>query len=442
MSPDSLCALLHQPGATIHFIGVGGIGMAGLAALLAGEGRKRSGSDQADSALTERLAAGGLTVHRGHATEHVPVQADLVIRSSAIPPANPEWKAAIDQGIPVVRRGEALAAFLQRRELIAVCGTHGKTTTTAMIAHLFRSAGEPMGWYVGGESALLGDVAEDAPRLVAECDESDGTLVHYRPAVSVITNIEFDHMETFDREEDFLASFTTLVERSGSVISSCDPVARELAGTQPIAPTQVRLEAERSWFDAGDWTQLELGVGGQHNVENAMLAVDVARRYGLAESAVRLGLASFRHVGRRFETVYKENGIHVVSDYAHHPTEVRVVIQTARQYGAKRLLAVFQPHRYSRTAALKTDFPPAFADLDRLWLVPVYAASEAAIPGGSAEDLQTEFHRQNVTCEYVSSLDSAWAQIRTELRAGDMLLILGAGDVNKIEIRTKELRAL
>jgi len=449
MSGSEISARLAARSLSIHLVGIGGIGMSGLADLLRLNGHLLSGSDKQANRLTADLADKGVTIHQGHAADHVPPGCDLVVRSSAVGDDNPEVREARRRGVPVRLRGEVFAAFCEERRLVAVCGTHGKTTTSAMLAHVLEPSGA--GWFVGGESAQLGAVARDAragAAFVAECDESDGTLVHYRPEIAVVTNVEFDHMETFGGEEEFLDCFRTLLVRSGQVFFGADdPLARKLAwevrGTADrerkmegagledgaFRAAGLRLEGDGSVFELPEIGRCSLRVPGSHNVKNAVLAARVALSLGMAPEVVRERLASFESVGRRFETVFDAGGIQVVSDYAHHPTEIRAVLEAAFGLKPRRVLAVYQPHRYSRTAALLQDFPTAFSGIDRLWLLPVYAASEQPVAGGTSDDLAAECARQNVDCGLELTVESAWAAVRAELREGDLFLILGAGDV-------------
>ena len=436
---DRLSIELLAKKPAIHFVGIGGIGMSGLADLLHANGHSISGSDQQASRLTENLADQGVTVYRGHAAGHVSRNARMLVRSSAVGDNNVEVEEARRRGLPVYLRGEVFAAFCMIRRLVAVCGTHGKTTTSAMLAHLLEPSGA--GWFVGGESAQLGAVARDAQTgraFVAECDESDGTLVHYRPEITVVTNVEFDHMETFGGEDDFLECFRTVLARSGRVyVGADDPMACRLAPDAVGAGVAhghfqaggLRMEGRGSTFELPEIGRCSLQVPGEHNVKNAILAARVALALGVPAETIRERLASFVSVGRRFETVAEANGIHVVSDYAHHPTEIRAVLDAAAGLKPKRILAVYQPHRYTRTVALLQDFPAAFRGIDHLWLLPVYAASEAPVAGGTSEDLAAECRRQEVACHLEQTVESAWSVVREELRAGDLFLILGAGDV-------------
>lgn len=434
----SLVSVLHGHPVSIHLVGIGGIGMAGLAELLLSNGHRVSGSDLADNRQVRELLLRGARISQGHAAAQLPRDAALLVRSSAVGDDNAEVREARRRGVPVHRRGEVFAAFLQKRRLVAVCGTHGKTTTSAMLAHLLAETGA--GWFVGGESPQLGAVARDAVLgrpFVAECDESDGTLVHYHPELTLVTNVEFDHMETFDDEAAFLACFERVLEQSANVIrGSEDEVARRLAPDAGeaglVGVRTLRTTGEGSTFDLAGVGQVDLPVPGRHNVMNATLAAAAALHLGLDAETIRRRLATFQSVGRRFETVRDRDGIRIVSDYAHHPTEIRAVLEAALALRPERVLAVYQPHRYTRTLALRDAFPPAFAGIDKLWLLPVYAASEAPIDGGTSEDLARCFAEQDVACSLMKNIEEAWRVASAELRSGDLFLILGAGDVVKM----------
>lgn len=441
----------------VHFTGIGGVGMAGLADVLRQRGFMISGSDMAENRFTRAFAEHGAVITKGH-QDHVPEGTELLVYTSAVRADNRELLAARAQGIPCLRRGEALAAAFRakgERRLIGVAGTHGKTTTTALLGHLLSSLHDEPGWVVGGESSQLGALACDGNPVAVECDESDGTLVHYQPTVGLVTNIEFDHMETFADAEAFLAIFKTFAANSERlVVCGDDSMARGLGEDGltygfgedcELRGVDLELAADHSLFAVGgvDGIRFRLGVPGRHNVLNALgalgaLALDtgadvkgVGQFIQTQAEALGPALASFQSVGRRFETVFDRDGLRVISDYAHHPTEIRVVLETARALKPKRLLAVFQPHRFSRTKALRAAFPPAFAGVDCLWLLPVYAASEDPVPGGTGKDLLAEFG-DDVAVNWIPSLGDAEACIRPVLRPGDLLLILGAGDVVRL----------
>jgi len=410
----------------IHLVGIGGIGMAGLAFLLKERGFKVSGCDLCENRQTKWLQRCGVEIELGHDATHLNECVDWVIRSTAVSETHPEICRAVELQICVSRRGEVLPALMRDRFLIAVAGTHGKTTTTAMIAQLLGC-----GYCVGGEVVGFEGVAKDDDVMVVEADESDGTVKGYTPEISVITNIEFDHMEHHDSESAFIACFEQLIRQTKERVFYCgeDSIA------QKICAGNARCEA----FSFPD-PLLSVGLPGRHNQWNAVAAMAVARRWKAENELLRV-LADLRPIRRRFETVFNEKGIRVVSDYAHHPTEIKALVETAKSLNPKRILAIFQPHRYTRTKALGADFPPAFEGVDLLWLVPVYAASEEMLEGGTSCDLFNQFSKEwSKRLECAENLHVAWQEVQAVLVKGDLLLLIGAGDVEKISIWVEEMK--
>jgi UDP-N-acetylmuramate--alanine ligase len=404
-------------------IGIGGIGMAGLARLLQQRGHQVDGCDEQENRQTAWLRAKGIPVTLGRSAAHA-ASADWIIRTTAVPDDHPEVRGA---RVPVHRRGEVLPALLRDRITLAVSGTHGKTTTTSMIAQILGC-----GYCIGGEVPGFDGVACDGPVMAVEADESDGTIVNYSPDIAVITNIEYDHMEHHASAAAFEACFVTLMANTRGTVLYCadDSAATRLCAGHPKAvPYGFGLTAP-----AGP-----VSLPGRHNALNALAATEVARRMGASEEQIRTALARIRPVRRRFERLV-EGEITILSDYAHHPTEIRTLIETAREtFRPQRLLGVFQPHRYTRTQALLNDFPPAFQGLDRLWLLPVYAASEKPLPGGTTEDLMGRFSKEwNSRIKFFQTQDETWQNIRAELRRGDVLLIIGAGDIERLAETVRE----
>jgi UDP-N-acetylmuramate--alanine ligase len=409
--------LIHQ-GGHVHLIGAGGIGMAGIAFLLKERGFTATGCDVQENRQTEWLREHGIAVALGHHESHIDGSVDWLVRSTAIPDTHPEVRKAREVGIPVSRRGEVLPALMRDRTCIAVSGTHGKTTTTAIIAQLLGC-----GYCVGGEIVGIDGVARDGEVMVVEADESDGTVAGYTPDVAVITNIEYDHMEHHASAAAFTGCFEKLIRNTRQKVYYCaeDPIARRLCSADP--------KCEAYGIPEGG---LKLPLPGRHNQWNAAAALAVSLRWKTEPEILRV-LKQIQPIRRRFETVFEGGGVRIVSDYAHHPTEIAATIQTAQELEPKRLLAVFQPHRYTRTRALGSDFPASFRGLDKLWLVPVYAASEPPLAGGTTKDLIGLFPDDWKGClRYCEGLGGAWAQIQSELRAGDLLLVIGAGDIEWI----------
>lgn len=418
MDPVDFAEQQIGKGGRVHFIGVGGIGMAGVAFLLKERGFLVTGCDLQENRQTGWLRRQGIKIESGHSQSHVMPSTDWLVRSTAVPDSHPEVAHAKTLGIPVSRRGEVLPALMRDRTCIAVSGTHGKTTTTAMIAQVLGC-----GYCVGGEVVGFEGVAWDGEPMVVEADESDGTVAGYRPEYAVITNIEYDHMEHHDSEQAFVACFERLIENTRQRVYYCadDPLASRLCSANP--------KCEAFGFPE---PRLPISLPGLHNQWNAAATLAVASNWK-SEAEVVESLKNVRPVRRRFETVFNDGSIRIVSDYAHHPTEIAALIQTAKELSPRRLLGIFQPHRYTRTLALGPDFPASFAGLDRLWLLPVYAASERPLEGGTTNDLIQRFPPEwNSKLQYCPDMDRSWDAIQAELRKGDLLLIIGAGDIEQL----------
>ena len=438
----------------VHMIGIGGIGMAGLARLLAQKGFAVSGSDLQENRLTEWLNSTGARVFRGHRAEQIPSGTAWAIRSTAVKTDHVEVTACLRRGIPVIQRGAVLAALAAQRPSIAVSGTHGKTTTTAMIAQVLEYAGLQPAYFVGGERTgrPVADWGNAKSVFVLEADESDGTLAGYEPDTAVMTNLEYDHMEHFASRESLEQCFCAFLQHAKRRIIYCadDPAAERIA--RPFAQavsygfserSHVRIDSFREESMRLSFTLLDGGreqgrvvipLHGRHTALNAAAAYRAVLEYGVPFEVFRSAIAEFKPALRRFEQCGYYNGVPVISDYAHHPTELRAVMRMARTFHPNgRILVIFQPHRYTRTRALKEDFSTAFEGADLLMLCPVYAASEAPIPGGATADMQqlmTPFPEG--PAQLADSVDDAWQRVRPLLRDGDLLLILGAGDVDDI----------
>lgn len=409
---------LIQQGGHVHLIGAGGIGMAGVAFLLKERGLSVTGCDLQENRQTAWLQSNGIKILHGHHETHISDSIDWLVRSTAVPDTHPEVRRAIEFGIPVSRRGEVLPALMRDRTCIAVSGTHGKTTTTAMLAHVLGC-----GYCVGGEIAGTDGVAMDGEIMVVEADESDGTVAGYTPDIAVITNIEYDHMEHHASESAFIGCFEQLIRNTRQKVYYCvdDPIAgRICSGNPKCEPFRIP--------DSG----FKLPIPGKHNQWNAAAAWAVARHWK-TDAEICAALENIQPILRRFETVFEGRGIRIVSDYAHHPTEIAALIHAAQELQPKRVLGVFQPHRYTRTLALGADFPASFVGVEKLWLVPVYAASEQPIEGGETKDLMARFSGEwKHRLHFCESLDNAWTDIQSELREGDLLLIIGAGDIEHL----------
>ena len=433
-------------------VGVCGIGMAGVAYLLKKRGFCVSGCDMGRNRQAEWLVDSGISVASPQSADHINGSVDWVVMTPAVSMKCAEIVKAQQLGIPISRRGEALPALLAGGDSVAVAGTHGKTTTATLIAQLLKAAGRDPSWCIGGESGPLGAVAglgEDGP-MVVEADESDGTLALYHPDVAVVTNIEFDHMEHFESEEDFNACFAAFISQTRRRVLYCADDERaashcaaiphavgygfsegsDLRGTILHVSGGSEIRIQRDGVGLG---KVVVPIPGRHNAANALAAVGACLELGLAFDAIADAMSAVSLPKRRFEVVTRSRGVTVISDYAHHPSEISALVQTAKREHPGRLLAVFQPHRYSRTRALGSDFPAAFDGVDRLVLTPVYPASEPPLAGGCACDLYAQFAAQGQDSPLLAtSLEQAWAYLRRELQEGDMLLVIGAGDVERV----------
>lgn len=447
----------------IDLIGVAGSGMSGLAALLLALGHRLSGSDKVRSLETDRLSKLGLQFFSPHCEAEV-ADCDMVIYSSAIKPGNVAYEAAYKQGVPLIRRAEALAAVMAAKKGIVVAGTHGKTTTSALTAHVLRQGGLKPSHYVGAEIPILGANAHwdpDGELFVAEGDESDGTLVNFHPQHSIILNIEAEHLDFYDDLESIKKVFRQLLEQSPGYWVYCaeDPVAREVcAGTEhsvsygwsrdhDFSANILAIRPDASDFEVfhrgGKLGEATLGVPGKHNVSNALAAIAMATKLGVPFAKIQHALSTFRGAKRRFEVRHSSQRFTVVDDYGHHPTEIAATLATAKGLNPKRIVCLFQPHRYSRTQLLKKEFGVCFDDVDELFVTDVYAASEKPLPGVTGETILEEVkaHAAAVS-ESASShtpvvhstptLLNARDQVGNTLRPGDLLITLGAGNVHEV----------
>ena len=439
----------------IHLIGVAGSGMSGLALLLMGMGHKVSGSDKVTTAETERMQGIGLTFSSPPSAAGVK-GADIVVYSSAIKPANPAYAAAKKVKIPLFRRAECLAAILHTRKGIIISGTHGKTTTSSMTAHVLREAGQKPSHYVGAEIPILGANAkwsEDGEHMVAEGDESDGTLALYRPEHAVILNIEAEHLDFYRDLDHIREVFTQLADQTSGKIVYCaeDPVATEICASRENAvsygweeadytATEVRdlkgssaFTVKRKGVVLGD---IELGIPGNHNILNALAAIALADCCGADFTLIARALATFAGAKRRFETKYLSASYRIVDDYGHHPTELAATLQTARSLKPKRLIVLFQPHRYTRTKALADDFGKVLQAADLVFITDVYAASEKPLKGISGETLVEAMKLHgDVPATSVPDLATAHHAVGHAMQPGDLLITLGAGNVHEAGTR-------
>jgi UDP-N-acetylmuramate--alanine ligase len=437
----------------IHFIGIGGAGLSAIAKVLLESGWTVTGSDEALSSFARGLMAQGVTVHQGHAPDNLG-GAEMVIISSAVPADNVEVAAARARGIPVLKRADLLGQLMEGRTGVAVAGTHGKTTTTGLIAFMLDRAGLDPTFVVGG---LLADYGTNAragkgPHFVVEADEYDYMFLGLKPTVEVVTNVEHDHPDVFptlkEMQEAFRA-FTQLLPRGGLLVASArDTFARKLAeerqsAGQPASVYGLRREdnfrADSLQFNnAGGYDFLVVKNGetlglarnrlsGEHNVLNSLAALAVADSLGVDFNTARNALADYRGAGRRFEVKGNAGGVTVVDDYAHHPTEIRATLAAARRrFAGRTIWAMFQPHTFSRTRTLLADFAASFADADHVVVVDIFRSREMPDPTVSAADIVKKMTHRDA--RYIPALADAADYLCVNLRPGDVFLTLGAGD--------------
>lgn len=441
----------------IHLIGVAGSGMSGLASLFLGLGHRVSGSDRVTTEETERLAASGLDFSSPHSAEAV-ADADVVVYSSAVKTGNVAYDAAINAGIPCLRRAEALAAVMNGRKGVVVAGTHGKTTTSALAAHVLRAGGKSPSHYVGAEIPILGRNAHWDPEgelFVAEGDESDGTLVNFEPEHAILLNVEAEHLDFYDGLDAIKAVFGQFCDQTRGRVIYCgeDANATDVAGHREGAisygwrPEFDFAAVDLSPKGAGtEFTVLKqgeplgrvrLGIPGRHNVLNALAVIALAVEVGVALDRIDEALSNFRGARRRFELKRQSSFVTIVDDYGHHPTEIAATIQTARSQHAGRLICLFQPHRYSRTQLLKEEFGEAFDGVDELWVTDIYPASEQPIPGITGQTI-VDAVKAVGDCESVHShpdLETLHLAVGSRLKEGDWLMTLGAGNIHEAGTR-------
>ncbi len=444
--------LLKSGPQRIHLIGVCGSGMSGLARLLLAQGHHLSGSDLVPQKEASSYIPDGIEYFEGHAASHVKGVA-LVVFSSAIMAENAERKAAVEQGIICVRRAECLVVLADTKSTYVVAGSHGKTTTSSMLTHVLRQADRNPSHYIGAQVPLLGSNASwtEGKPFVIEADESDGTLALFAPEASLILNIEEEHLDFYHNIEEIVQVFATLCERTTGPIIYCaddkntmllcshngQAISYGLSDLATYRALDVRLENFSSKFAVLRRGQLlgevTLGVPGAQNVCNALGVIALATEKGVAWNQIVSALADFRGAARRFEVKYRSADYMVVDDYAHHPTEIKATLAAAKNSGWKRVLALFQPHRYSRTKALLGEFAGAFQDASEVFITEIYAASEAAMAGVTGESVAESIrsaHHPKV--HYEPTLGRLRGAVNAALEPGDLVITLGAGDIHRV----------
>ncbi|CAN1210934.1 UDP-N-acetylmuramate--L-alanine ligase [Tumidithrix helvetica PCC 7403] len=437
-------------GRPFHFIGIGGIGMSAIAHILVKQGFSVSGSDLNTNRVTAQLQELGVNIFQGHHAENIdPKNPPQVVCSTAIGQQNPEFQAATLLGLPILHRSDLLAALIGRYKSIAVAGTHGKTTTSSLVSYLFLKANLDPTIIVGGEvgawqgNARLGLGAY----LVAEADESDGSLVKFAPHVGAITNIELDHPDHYDSVEQVIAIFQEFAQRCQVVVGclDCPNVRSHIRSdiTYSLSDPKADYTVTEVEYLAGNTKavvlekgkplgQISLQILGQHNLSNALAAIAVARYVGIEWADIEAALPEFIGANRRFEVKGRQDGIIFVDDYAHHPSEILATLASAKRQSQSKVIAIFQPHRYSRTTRFLTEFSQAFGDADRVIVTDIYAAgerNETNITGQEVADAIATFHPD---VHYQDSLSAVQAFLVKNLKAGDLAIFLGAGNLNQI----------
>ncbi len=441
----------------VHFVGIGGYGMSAIAFVLHGQGVRVTGSDVRPSSRTARLEEIGVEIAYGHEPRNQD-GADVVVYSTDVPQDNVELQAARARGVSVVHRSEMLADILAKGRGICVTGTHGKTTTTSMIAAIMIDGGLDPSAVVGGELDWMGGNARigHGPYVVAEADESDGSFLRYHPEIAVLTNAEPEHLDHYDGKfENVLQAYRQFLHGCRGLVLTCHdaPLVGALASGVTAAHLTYGL-GRGSDFRAmrlalrkggghrftvqgpdGPLGRLELPLPGVHNVRNALAAVAVGYHLGVPFSTMARTLARFRNAARRFEVVGKGGGVTVVSDYAHHPTEIAAVLEAGRELQPKRLIAVFQPQRYARTKLLFGEFPSAFRTADEVLLLDIYAPpGEQPIPGISSARLAEDVRASGKSVTHLPGLPEAQAWLMQHLQPGDLVLVMGAGDIYRLAV--------
>lgn len=444
----------------VHLVGVGGIHMSGIARILGSRGHTISGSDLHLSPLTERLQAMGVTVSRGHDAAHVG-DAEMVVYTSAAQEDNPELVEARRRGLPVIKRAQMVARLMEGKRSIAVAGSHGKTTTSSLIAFMLWQAGRSPTFMLGGEMIDLDTNAMpgEGPDFVVEADEFDAAFLNYHPDIALVTNVEPDHLDvygSYERLKDAFRQFLSQVKPDGYIVACReDPALRAILAetvgddvSPPVHVVSYGLDPSAEWraenilrkgvygytfvIKCGKqvYSSFETRLPGVHNVSNAVGAIAVGSILGLPLETVRRSVAEFRGVGRRFQPVGEAAGITVMDDYAHHPTEVRATLAAARdRFPGRRLVCLFQPHTYSRTSYLLDGFRTCFAGCDVLLIADTYAAREEPSAGMSAEQLAPEIRQP--PARYAGDLEQSAAAVAGLLKPGDVFFTIGAGDVDK-----------
>jgi len=438
----------------VHFIGIGGIGMSGIAEILLDFGYTVSGSDIGQSSVIENLALKGAKIFNQHLAENVNAT-DIIVYSSAIDHKNPEIIRAKELGLPIIKRAEMLAELMRLKLGVAVAGSHGKTTTTSLIATMFQQAKLDATYVIGGIVRNLGGNAKkgNGDFLIAEADESDGSFLHLSPIMAVVTNIDNDHLDFYGTQEKIVENFLEFVNKVpfyGKIalnihdkysVDIKDKIKRPILwyGIDTIGAdyeardvvysaqgTTFKLYFKKTFVD-----HFETHLLGLHNVLNTLGAISISHQCGLSFEEMKHGLLHFNGVGRRLEKIYQQNQTLVLDDYGHHPTEIRATISTLKNLETRPLTVIFEPHRYSRTQNFWNEFTECFDGVEELFLAPIYAASEAEIPGITSEKLAEKIKTMGIKVTLIANLDHLDKIIEPKLKSPHVILGLGAGNISK-----------
>lgn len=438
----------------IHFIGIGGVGMSGIADILVTLGYKVSGSDLNTTQITKRLAKKGVKVIKGHAASNIDETIDTVVTSTAINGSNPEVTRARELNIPVIKRAEMLAELMKRQKAVCVAGAHGKTTTTSMIASVFEINNLDPSIVVGGELNCIKSNAKlgKGEYIIAEADESDGSFLQLHPWSNLITNIEDDHLDFYGTLENMIDCFSKYIALGSpdgyTILCADDPLVIKLAKYAPgkvvsygfspnsdITARNINFEGTITscdvYYNEELLGKLELTIPGRHNLSNALATIAISMKLGLDFSQISKGLKEFVGVKRRFQSLGEVNDVLVYDDYAHHPTEVKACLQAARDMHPGRVIAVFQPHRYTRTRLLAKEFAESFGDADITILTDIYSAGEKPLVGVSS-NLIVENLPEEIDALHIPNFEDVVEHLKSIVKPGDLIITMGAGDVWKI----------
>jgi len=441
------------PGSPVYLVGIGGCGMSGLAHLLLDAGFAVHGSDLRENAEVRQLRERGAEIFIGHAPEQlINVRPGLVVYSSAIRTDNPELAAAEQQSLPVARRAVLLAALAHRRRGVCIAGMHGKSTTTALLAHALEALGAKPGYAVGALAPQLGrharfsaDGADDS-FFVVEADESDGTLREFHPRQSIVLNIDEEHLDFYSNFEAVCNEFSTFAAQTSGTLFYCadDPRLADLYGGQPEAVTfgfhstadyRAEIQPDHSfivWRGEARLGEFTIRLFGEKNVSNAVATIAFLHHNGFSAEEIANAVAGFRGVERRQQEIFHDERFRIFDDYGHHPREITATLRAIKEQCGGRLVVAFQPHRYSRTQHLLSEFAESFGDADLLWVTEVYAASETPIADVNGQRLAAAISKQGQPAGYAASLEVLLEKMRAELRPGDVVVFIGAGDITHV----------